>query len=316
MGMSAAPASPQPTSAQPLRLRRLLPAGDPATAAEVVEELGLWLRPERPPGRPRVLLNMVGAVDGRATLQGRSAPLSGPADRELFHALRAPVDAVLVGAGTVRAERYGRLIPDEAHRALRVRRGLAEEPLACIVSSSLALAGDIPLLAEPAARVALLTPSSASLQTRGAELAYVRTRHEDTTPDRRGGAAPGRREGATRDRREGALDLHGALVELRERFDVRTVLCEGGPHLAGDLFAAGLVDELFLSLSPKLAGAPAAGLAEAERPSIVAGVALEPPLELELLEALCSESQLFLRYGVCACGRVSRETTPSSSLAR
>ncbi len=131
------------------------------TAEQVVEELRLWERPptDAPSGRPLVLLNMASTTDGRATVGGRSGPIGNRADRELFHALRATVDAVLVGAGTVRAERYGRLVRDEAHRRLRAARGLAEEPLACLVSASLALAPDIPLLADPAARIAVLTPS-------------------------------------------------------------------------------------------------------------------------------------------------------------
>jgi riboflavin biosynthesis pyrimidine reductase len=234
---------------------------------------------------------MISTADGRASVGGRSGPIGGGADRELFHGLRAAVDGVLVGASTVRTERYGRLVADASRRALRRRRGLSEEPLACIVSGRLALDADIPLLQDPDARVAILTASAASLNlpTAGAQVDYVRTA------------------------RSGVLDLPAALAELRERFAVRTLLCEGGPHLAGQLLAAELVDELFLSVSPKLAGGEPAG-GEALR--IVAGAELEPPVELELLGVLRSGSDLFLRYGVLgACERVSRETTASSSLA-
>ena len=59
-----------------------------------------------------------------------------------------------MGAGTVRTERYGRIVPDASRRALRRERGLSEEPLACIVSGRMALDEDLPLLQEPAARVA------------------------------------------------------------------------------------------------------------------------------------------------------------------
>jgi riboflavin biosynthesis pyrimidine reductase len=274
----------------PALLRRLLPPGAAATAAEAVEEIGLWRRAPSatPPPRPRVLLNMVSTADGRATLGGRSAPISGRADRELFHALRAPVDAVLAGAGTMRTERYGRLIREESSRRLRVERGLPEEPIACIVSRSLKLGADIPLLAEPASRVLVLTPSDGELPPFAADVGYVR-------------AAVG-----------GALDLAAALAQLVERHAVRTLLCEGGPHLACELVAAGLLDELFLSISPRLAGGDPAGGGRALR--ILAGMELAPPAELELLGALESDSHLFLRYGVVA--RVSRETMPSSSLAR
>jgi len=257
----------------------------------MVAALGMW---EPPSGaqegvRPRVLLNMVSSADGRATLDGRSAPLSGPADREIFHALRAPIDAVLVGAGTVRAERYRRIIRDDPERRLRRERGLAEEPLACIASGSLALEPDIPLLSDPTSRVVILTASDGELAPAAAEVRYIRAR------------------------RDGHLDLSAALEELHRSFGVRRLLCEGGPHLAADLFAAGLVDELFLSLSPKLAGElPGGGGMR-----ILAGVALDPPVELQLLGVLESDSHLFLRYGVLAPERVvSRETISSSSLAR
>ena len=273
---------------EPPRFARLQPAGAPATAAELVEELGLWERRDPGAGRPRVMLNMISTVDGRASLDGRSGPLGGRADRALFHALRGAVDAVLVGAGTLRTERYGRIIPDAARRALRAQRGLGEEPLACIVSGRLALDGEIPLLREPDAHVVVLTASAASLPATPATVEYVRA------------AADGR------------LDLAAALGELRARFDVRSLLCEGGPHLAMQLLEAGLLDELFLSLSPLLAGGEPAG-GEALR--ILAGAEIEPPAGLELLGVIASGSHLFLRYGVLARERVSRETMPSSSLA-
>jgi len=272
-------------------LTGLVPQQGAQPAHAVVEQLGLWERPTGPPGRPRVMINMVSTVDGRATLAGRSGPLSGAADRELFHALRATVDGVLVGGATVRAERYGRIIPDAGTRALRRERGLAEEPLACIVSGRLEFDEDLPLFAEPATRAVIVTPSAAStLPARGASVEYVRAGVD------------------------GQLDLRSALAELRTRFAVESLLCEGGPHLCRELLASGLADELFLSLSPKLAGGEPPG-AQALR--ILAGVEFDPALELELLGVLRSGSALFLRYGVVpAPERVSRETIASSSLAR
>jgi riboflavin biosynthesis pyrimidine reductase len=259
------------------KLARLLPAGDAVGAARYVEEMGLWERPEDPPRRPRVLLNMVAAVDGRATVDGHSAPLSSRADRELFHALRAPADAVLVGAGTVRTERYGPLIRDPDTRARRVERGLPAEPLACVVSASLRLDPEIPLLADPQTRLVVLTPSDGALEPAAARVEYVRR-------------SRGRQ-----------LDLAGAIAELHERFGTTLILCEGGPHLAWELFAASLLDELFLALSPRLVG----GVPHDTPLRIVAGPELEPPVELILLGALECESSVFLRYGVVAPDRVS-----------
>jgi riboflavin biosynthesis pyrimidine reductase len=262
----------QPPNERPLTLRRLLPAGDRATIEQVVDELQLIAAAaDGARERPYLLLNMIATTDGRATLGGRSGPLGGRADKALLYGLRTAVDAVMAGAGTVRAERYGQLIRDDRGRRIRRERGLAEEPLACIVSGRLALDSGIPLLAESGMRVAILTSSNASLpQDCRAEISYVRSA------------------------RDGQLDLPGAMAELYERLGVRTLLCEGGPHLNAQLLANGLVDELFLTLSPKLAG----GDAVSETLRIVSGPEFDPPLELELAGALEHDSYLFLRYRV------------------
>jgi riboflavin-specific deaminase-like protein len=257
----------------PPLLQHLLALDDPATVEQVVEELGLWERPVPAPGRPHVMLNMIATVDGRASLGGRSGALSDHADRALFHGLRSTVDAVLVGAATLRIERYGRIIPDASRRQLRQRHGLGEEPLACVVSGRMTIAQDIPLLAEPAARIVVITASQASLPATAAHVEYVRAE------------------------RDGHLDLSAAIAELQERYGVQSVLCEGGPHLARQLLGAGLIDELFLSLAPMLVGGEPTG-GEALR--ILAGDELAPPPALELRSVLQSGSELFLRYGVCA----------------
>jgi riboflavin biosynthesis pyrimidine reductase len=272
MGVQADPHSSSAQSGPPL-LRRLLPPGGRAGAAEILDGLRLHELGDVHPQRPYVLLNMVSTVDGRATVQGRSGRLGNRADRELFHGLRGAVDAVMAGAGTVRVERYGRIIPGETGRRLRRERGLSEEPLACIVSGRLSLPADIPLLAEPSSHVVIVTPSAASLAPSGARIDYVRSG------------------------RDGRLDLAAALGELRDRFAVRTLLCEGGPHLNSELLAAGLVDELFLTISATLAGGDEA---TGEPLRILAGVELAELVELELLGALEWESNLFLRYGVRA----------------
>jgi riboflavin biosynthesis pyrimidine reductase len=274
--MSSDPAAPSPAVLTSLRGES---AGQHLSAAQAVERLRLWdpSASGQPVGeRPRVFLNMASTADGRATLDGRSGPIGNRADKELFLALRTAVDAVLVGAGTARAERYRRLVKAESQRRLRLERRLAAEPLACIVSSSLALSPEsIPLLGDPDARVAILTPSPAGeLPASVAPVEYVRAA------------------------REGQLDLRAALAELHARWKVRTVMCEGGPHLNGALLAAGLVDELFLSLAPKLGSgaSPQASL------RIVSGPELSPPVELELREALESEGCLLLHYSVGGAG--------------
>jgi riboflavin biosynthesis pyrimidine reductase len=137
--------------------------------------------------------------------------------------------------------------------------------------------------------VVVITPSPGELAATAARVEYVRAGADS-----------------------GMLDLEVALAELAARFGVRLLLCEGGPHLACELLVVGLLDELFLSLSPRLAGGASAG----DVLRILAGPELDPTVMLELRGVLEADSQLFLRYDVVAPDRVSRETTESSSPAR
>ena len=136
--------------------QRLLPSGAPATAAELMVELDL--RALAPPGRPAVALNMIVSLDGRTTVAGHAKGLANRADYELFHALRGAADAVLVGAGTVRAESYGPM-----------------DQLAVIVSNSLDLSPDLGVLRAPDNRVVIITQSDDELAPCAARVEYLRT---------------------------------------------------------------------------------------------------------------------------------------------
>ncbi len=244
------------------RLVRLHPEPGEVSAAELIGAL----RPHElaPPDRPHVAANMITSLDGHATLTGRSGGLGGPADRALFHLLRAQVDAVLVGTRTVAQERYGRLARDPELRALRERAGLAPEPLCCLISRSGNVAFDAPLFAEPEARIALFT-AVAPTESCAAQLEVVLAPPEALTPAR-------------------------VLGRLRAEHGIRSVLCEGGPTLLAGLLAEAALDELFLSLAPKLVGGGG--------PRIVGGDALPAPAELELAWILAEGAELFLRYRV------------------
>ena len=229
------------------------------------EELasGMRLAELAPPGRPWLGLNMVSSLDGKATIEWRTKGLSSELDRRLFHHLRTQADAVMVGAGTMRAERYGRMTKSEELREKRVAEGLASDPVAVIVSGRLDLPADLPILNEPEQRVVIATGSDATLPGLGAQVEYARV----------------------------GDDLPRLLAHLEEAHGVRSVLCEGGPMLNSYLFAAGLVDELFLSLSPKVAGGAAAL-------TIVAGRELVEPAELELVSVAEGDGDLFTRWRV------------------
>jgi riboflavin biosynthesis pyrimidine reductase len=90
-------------------------------------------------------------------------------------------------------------------------------------------------------------------------------------------------------RHSGAVDLGSALAHLRRERGIRALLCEGGPHLHGELLAAGLVDELFVTFAPKLAGGAGPGLLEGQA---------ERARELELLWLLEDDGELFAHYAV------------------
>jgi len=249
----------------PVALRRLLPQAGELTADELVSELRPWELATAQ--RPHVAVNMVHTADGRATVDGRTAPVSSVADRQLFHALRTRVDAVMVGAGTLRVERYGRLVRDDERREQRRLAGLQPDPLAIVVSGSLELPCDLPLLQDPDSRVVVITASERSLQDVRADVQYLRF--------------------------PGGVDLADALAQLRADNRVRCILCEGGPHLNASLVAAGLIDELFLTTFPQIAGAAGAL-------SIMGDALLGAPAALTLVSLCEHEGGLFARYGLDA----------------
>ncbi len=127
-----------------------------------------------PPDRPYVIANMVASADGRTTVEGRSAPLSDPADRLMFHALRRQVDAVLAGTGTLRTERYRRLIRQPERREERRARGLQPDPVAVVLSRSGNLPDDIEMLTDPEQPRAIFTGEEADP---AAAFARLRTEH-------------------------------------------------------------------------------------------------------------------------------------------
>jgi riboflavin-specific deaminase-like protein len=226
---------------------------------------GLRLAQGAPAGRPYLALNMVSTLDGKATIEWRTRGLSTELDRRLFHQLRTQVDAVMVGAGTVRVERYGRIVKTDELRERRVSEGLAADALAVIVSARLDLPADLPLLQEPEQEVVIATGSDAVLQGTAARIEYLRT----------------------------GDDLPLLMARLREERGVRSILCEGGPTLNSHLLAAGLVDELFLTLNAKLTGGAAAL-------TIVAGRDLVEPAELELVSVAEGGADLFTRWRIAA----------------
>jgi len=152
------------------------------------------------------------------------------------------------------------MIVSEEARAAREREGMPDNALAVLVTRSADVPAEVGMLRAPDNRVLVLTPSpDAKLPPAAAAVDYLR--------------AP----------------LEEGVRRLRTELGVRSVLCEGGPRLLGDLVRAGLVDELHLVIAPKLAGGPAPL-------TIIGGDDVDPPRDLELVSVHESGGYLFLRY--------------------
>src|SRR4051794_260055 len=228
-----------------------------------------------PDDRPFVCLNMISTADGRATVKGRAGHIANRADYELFHATRARMDAIMVGAETIRIESYGRAINSAEARERREREissagargggGREARPAdiaTVLVTRRVSLPADVGLLKAAENTVIVLTPS------------------ED-------GALPAAAKATVEYLRE--PDIAEGLRRLRSDYGIRSIVCEGGPNLNATLIPAGLVDELHLVYAPKLAGGR-------DPLTILSGDELDPAIELELKTLHESGGYLFCRY--------------------
>jgi len=230
----------------------------PHPVLDEVDDAGLEAHYAWPdePSAPYVRANFVSSVDGAVTVDGRSGGLGTAADKAVFGVLRELAEVVLVGAGTVRAERY--------RGARRPTRGRTTPPPIAVVTGSADLDAESGLFTDTAVAPLILTTESAPSERRrtlaaaGGEVVVL----PRLTPD-------------------------VLLAELGRR-GLNRVLCEGGPSLLGILQAADAVDELCLTLSPLLAGGDAGRIAH--------GPAGSPPRAMALVGALHADDTLLLRY--------------------
>lgn len=198
------------------------------------------------------------STDGGIAQDGSSRPLQTPADEAVFSALRGVADAVVVGAGTAREEEYGPVRPRATARAWRAARGRADQPPLVLVSRSLDL--------DPTARcfdgpTVVVTCAAAAGRERFREVIVA-----------------GDEE----------VDLPEAVRQLHERGLTR-LLCEGGPQLLTAMLRAGLLDELCLTLTPRLLGKAPGLLTEA----------LPEPVALRLQSLVDGgDGVLLARYGL------------------
>ena len=237
-------------------MRRLLPdpapLHDDAALAEAYRfPADRWLR-----------VNFVGSLDGVIAVEGRSGALGTPGDLRIFRMLRALADVVLVGWGTASVEGYRVVPPDSAVGRLRAELGRPAELPVAVVSRRASLAVGDRLAAAP---TILITS-------------------EDSAPDRRKALEDvGVRVLVCGD---DDVDLPLALERMGE-LGLERVTCEGGPQLLRAALAAGVVDELDLTVAPALAGTGTRLMGDAALPQLV---------RLRLAQVLEEDGVLFTRY--------------------
>ncbi len=239
------------------------------------------------PGQPYVIANFVTTLDGVVSLgvpgQEGGAEISGfnRHDRMVMGLLRAVADAVVVGAGTLRASPQHRWTADyifpplaDAYRALRSTLGKGEPPLNVIVTARGELDLDLPVFRSGEVPVLIVTT------VEGAN----RIRARGLPPSVQVVAAAN----------AGPLGAGAVLDAVGRARRSEVILVEAGPHLIGDFFAEQCLDELFLTLAPHVAGRDGV----MERPGLVVGQRFAPehPRWGMLAGVKRGASHLFLRY--------------------
>ncbi|WP_329168134.1 pyrimidine reductase family protein [Streptomyces sp. NBC_01267] len=216
---------------------------------------------------PWLRANMVSSLDGAAQHEGRSQAISNQTDMRIFGTLRALADVVVVGAETVRLEGYRPARAREAFAERRAAAGQGPAPAIAVVSASLDLDFSLPLFTAPLVPTLVITGAGAPADRVGAA--------------RRAGAEVVIAGDAS------AVDPARAVRELAA-LGFRRLLTEGGPRMLGQFVAAGVLDELCLTLSPMLTSG------DAQR--IAGGPGLAVPERFALASLLEEAGFLFARY--------------------
>ena len=267
--------NPVRSAAQALRL---YPVPSEELAADSVYADLAFPDREVPKDLPYVAINMVSTLDGKASVGGRAGPIGSGTDREIMRNLRCAADAVLVGAGTLRAEELNLGVP-QALADKRRGDGRPEQPFGIVLAGSRTLPLHRKLFSSES-----LTTNPNLVVLAGASTPHATLEHASELGVR-----------VLKSDVPGRLQPREILALLTEHLGVRSLLVEGGPTLNASFLSAGAADELFLTLSPKIL----ATAGETSEPSIVAPFSHEAQtLGLNLTSVYCSpeESELYLRY--------------------
>lgn len=235
--------------------------------------------PSPPPNRPLIAINMAASLDGKVTVGGDLKPdsLGGAFDRHTMDVIRSHFDAVLAGGNTLRRHPFYLGVPPE-FELFRRERGLANQPLTVCITASGRLDPHSPLFQKPPRPPLIFTGAQGAqaLDRRIKNAAEVEIIGPEQVPEQ-------------------------ITQTLSRDYHVQHLLVEGGPSINYQFLRAGLVDQLFITLAPKLVGARAdLTLAMGEEP-------LTQPKHVTLLSAHEHENELFLRYQLIWPSEISKE---------
>ena len=258
-----------------VKVLRLYPGAVEELAPEDVYS-GLSLPvPDGPHTEPYVAINMVSTLDGKVSVGGKASPIGSPVDRRVMRNIRCAFDAVLVGAGSVRAEEMNLGVPPDLAEK-RSRRGRREQPLGVILAG----ASNLPLHRK----------LFQNLQVEGVPIVVVAGHSTPKSTLRRASRLGARvlvSDGS--DLPEPVQILH----MLKENLAVRSLLVEGGPSVNSSFLSANIVDDLFLTLNPKIVTNAEEHLSISESFSHKAATL---GLSLSSVHLCPEESEMYLRY--------------------
>lgn len=226
--------------------------------------------PQFPGYRPFIALNMVSSLDGKITVGGQLKPgsLGSTFDRQTMNVLRSHFDGILAGGNTIRQHPYYLGVPKELELQ-RVKKGLARQPLTILMTKTGNLDPTSPLFSAPPKLPLILTTFEGERN-----LPFLI------------------KERSSVEVLDSTTNLQETLALLTQKYGIKKLLLEGGPSVNFQFLQAKLVDEIFITLAPKLIGN------RSDLTMVMGEAVLPEPRHITLLSSFQKGQELYLRYGL------------------